>query len=145
MAGLKAPKHVVHNQAFNVGSSRHGYRLRDIAELVGKLAPHCTIEMAMGRPPETRSVRVSFEKIVKALPESRPRWDARKGAEHLYAAYKRLPLSREEIEGTRFDRAAELRRLVDAGMLDEQLRPIALSDAPRPALHPARSQDPAMH
>ena len=40
--------------------------------------------------PDTRSYRVSFEKIARTLPDFKPQWDARKGAEQLYEAYSAI-------------------------------------------------------
>ncbi|MDB5561621.1 MAG: putative epimerase/dehydratase [Hyphomicrobiales bacterium] len=131
IAGIKAPKHVVHNQAFNVGVTAHNYRIREIAEIVAKVVPDCRLEFADGAAPDNRSYRVSFDKIAKALPESKPRWDARKGAEQLYAAYKHSKLTKEEFEGPRYQRVAHLKSLISSGVLDDQLRPLGADTSRR--------------
>jgi hypothetical protein len=80
---------------------------------------------------------VSFEKIARLLPEFEPRWDARKGAEQLHAAYRASGLSFEEFEG-RYQRISHIRRLMLAGLLaddlrrrDATVRPAALAVAAR--------------
>ena len=51
------------NEAFNVGQTAHNYRIRDIAEIVAEVVPGCRLEFAPDAGPDTRSYRVSFEKI----------------------------------------------------------------------------------
>jgi nucleoside-diphosphate-sugar epimerase len=42
LAVLRAPRQLVHNQAFNVGANSENYRIRDIAELVEREVPGST-------------------------------------------------------------------------------------------------------
>lgn len=122
IAALEAPREVIHNQAFNVGQTAHNYRIRDIAEIVAEVVPNTTIEIASDAGPDTRSYRVNFDKIAKALPAFKPEWDARRGAEQLYAAYKKSGVTLEEFEGARYNRIAHIRKLLADGALDGELR-----------------------
>ena len=122
IAAMEAPRDVVHGQAFNVGQTAHNYRIRDIAEIVGEVVPNCRIELASDAGPDTRSYKVSFEKIAKTLPAFQPQWDARTGAEQLYAAYKTSGVTLEEFEGARYNRIAHIRKLIADGALDGGLR-----------------------
>jgi nucleoside-diphosphate-sugar epimerase len=129
IAALAAPAEAVCGQAFNVGRTEHNYRIRDIADIVAEVVPNCRIELASDAGPDTRSYRVSFEKIAKTLPAFRPQWDARKGAEQLYAAYMRAGITLEEFEGARYNRIAHIRKLLADNVLDGQLRGPALAAA----------------
>src|SRR5207244_5530824 len=40
---LEAPRHVVHNQILNVGSTSANYQVREIAEIVGETFPGCKV------------------------------------------------------------------------------------------------------
>jgi len=122
MAGLSAPVDAVFNQAFNVGQTAHNYRIRDIAEVVADVVPNCRVEFAPGAGPDKRSYRVSFEKIARTLPDFRPQWDVRKGAEQIYAAFKASGLTPEDFEGPRYLRIEHIKMLLQEGALDEQLR-----------------------
>lgn len=122
IAALEAPREVVHGQAFNVGQTAHNYRIRDIAEIVSEVVPGCSIELASDAGPDTRSYKVSFEKIAKTLPAFKPQWDARRGAEQLYAAYNKSGITLEEFEGARYNRIAHIRKLLADGDLDGELR-----------------------
>jgi nucleoside-diphosphate-sugar epimerase len=122
IAALEAPADRVFNEAFNVGQTAHNYRIRDLAEIVADVVPNCTVEFADDAGPDKRSYRVSFEKIRRGLPEFKPLWDARMGAEQLYKAYRSSGLTLEEFEGPRYQRIAHINKLLAEGILDPQLR-----------------------
>ena len=71
IAALEAPREKVHNEAFNVGRTEHNYRIRDIAQIVAEVVPGCRLEFAPDAGPDTRSYRVSFEKLARVLPARR--------------------------------------------------------------------------
>jgi nucleoside-diphosphate-sugar epimerase len=122
IAALEAPEEDVFNQAFNVGCTAHNYRMRDIADIVADVVPGCRVELAPDAGPDKRSYRVSFEKIARVLPAFKPQWDARRGAEQLYAAYRRSGLILEEFEGPRYQRIGHIQRLMAEGALTPDLR-----------------------
>ena len=118
---LTAPEDKVIGQAFNVGHSDHNYRIRDIAEVVSEVVPNCRLEYAPDAGPDTRSYRVSCEKIANTL-GFKPSWDVRSGAEQLYEAYRKSNLTLEEFEGPRYQRIAHIRMLLADGIIDNDLR-----------------------
>ena len=122
IAALGAPEDRVINQAYNVGQTAHNYRISDLAEIVARTVPKCKIEFASDAGPDKRSYRVSFDKIRRDLPEFRPQWDARKGAEQLYKSYQLSGMTLEEFEGPRYQRIAHIKMLIDEGILDSDLR-----------------------
>jgi nucleoside-diphosphate-sugar epimerase len=122
IAALEAPEEDVFNQAFNVGCTAHNYRMRDIAEIVAQVVPGCRIDVAPDAGPDKRSYRVSFEKIARVLPAFKPQWDARRGAEQLFAAYRRSGLILEEFEGPLYQRIGHIQRLMADGVLRSDLR-----------------------
>ena len=122
IAALEGPRDAVFNQAFNVGQSAHNYRIRDIATIVSEVVPGCRLEMAPDAGPDTRSYRVDFGKIARTLPVFKPQWDARKGAEQLYAAYRQANLTLEQFEGPRYQRIGHIQGLLRDGILDSDLR-----------------------
>jgi nucleoside-diphosphate-sugar epimerase len=122
IAALQAPNDRVFNQAYNVGQTDHNYRIRDLAQIVAEVVPGCALELAPDAGPDKRSYRVSFEKIRRDLPEFKPQWDARAGAEQLYKAYQSSGLTLEEFEGPRYQRIGHIRTLIGEGILDPDLR-----------------------
>jgi len=127
IAALEAPVDAVFNEAFNVGQTAHNYRIMDLAQIVAKIVPDCEIEYATDAGPDRRSYRVSFEKIGRKLPQFKPRWDAKKGAEQLYEAYQASRLTLEEFEGPRYQRIGHIKKLIAEGILGADLRYCAAS------------------
>jgi nucleoside-diphosphate-sugar epimerase len=122
IAVLNAPREVVHNQAFNVGRNDQNYRIRELAEIVREIVPGCEIEYAQDAGPDKRTYRVDFSKIAQMLPEFKPQWDARKGAQELYEVYKQCDLKLEEFEGPKYKRIDHIKLLLSDGILDSSLR-----------------------
>ncbi len=130
-AVLEAPRDVVHNEAFNVGRSTENYQIRDIATIVAETVPDSKVEYAANAKDakkdfnvgaDKRDYRVNCDKIAKALPNFQPVWTARKGAQELYEAYKRVDLQPNEYEGPRYRRLKHIKMLMDEGKLDINLR-----------------------
>lgn len=122
IAALKAPREVVHNQSFNVGQSQENYRIREIAEIVKETVPGCKIEFAQDAGPDLRCYRADFAKISKLLPDFKPQWNARKGAQQLYEAYKTMDLKLEDFEGPRYKRIDQIKTLMAENLLRDDLR-----------------------
>ena len=122
LAVLAAPREVIHNQAFNVGQTEENYRIRELADIVLAVVPGSRIEYAKDGGPDPRCYRVDFGKIHRLLPEFKPQWNARRGAEELYAAYQAVGLVIDDCEGPRFKRIDHLKQLLAAGRLDPTLR-----------------------
>ena len=122
VAVLAAPREVVHNETFNVGRTGENYRIRELADIVAETVPGCHVEYAPGGRPDKRCYRVTCDKICRVLPEFRPRWTARKGAQELYDAYREVGLTAEDLERGRYIRLAQIQRLQKAGRLDNSLR-----------------------
>jgi len=122
IAALHAPQEDVHNQAFNVGVTKENYRVREMAEIVEAVVPDCRIDYAEDAGPDTRCYRVDFGKIGRVLPEFKPQWDARRGAQELYDAYRDNGLLLGEFEGPRYKRVDHITQQIEGGRLDETLR-----------------------
>ena len=122
IAAAESPRDVVHNQAFNVGLDSENYQMRDLAAIVRDTVPDCEIAFAEGAEPDKRNYRVSFAKYRDAFPDHPLRWNARRGAAQIYESYRAHGLGKDEYEGPRFRRIAQLRQLLDSGQLDDTLR-----------------------
>lgn len=122
IAALESPREVVHNQVFNVGLNSENYQMRQLAEIVGKTVPNCEIKFADGAEPDKRNYRVDFTKYTSAFPHHKLRWNATQGARQIYESYRMIGLGKEEYEGPRYKRIAQLKLLLSTGQLDESLR-----------------------
>jgi nucleoside-diphosphate-sugar epimerase len=128
LAVLGAPREVVHAQAFNVGRTDQNFRIREIAQIVKETVPGCEITFAESAGPDLRNYRADFGKIARTLPAFQPTWDARKGAQQLYDTFRKIGLELADFEGPRYRRIDQLRDLMRAGHLSEDLRWRSLPD-----------------
>ncbi len=122
IAALGAPRELIHNKAFNVGVTQDNLQIRDIAQIVGQTIPDCVVQFAEGASPDTRNYRVNCERLPQTLSAFRPQWNARRGAQELYEAYKKYGITLEDFEGPRYQRIGHIRKLLDEGVLDSNLR-----------------------
>ena len=116
LAVLRAPREVVRSEIFNVGKVGENYRIRDVAEIVRQTVPGCHIEYSANPSPDRRNCRADFGKIARALPDFKPRWDVRRGAAELFAAYRRIALTLADLEGPKYKRIAHFKQLIEAGL-----------------------------
>jgi nucleoside-diphosphate-sugar epimerase len=122
VAVLEAPRELIHNEAFNVGTTTENYQICEIADIVKEVVPNCKIDYAPDAGPDKRCYRVDCNKIARILRTFKPQWTARRGIAQLYEAYKQVGLTLEAFEGPKFKRIAHVKKLIDGGMLDRNLR-----------------------
>ena len=120
-AVLLAPVDLIHDRAFNVGSSTENYLIRDLAELVAGRLPGCAVEFAPGASSDIRNYRVDCDRIGREL-GFQTLWTADRGISELAEAYRREQLTFSDFEGPRFQRIAQIQRLLSDGRLDDSLR-----------------------
>ena len=119
-AVLDAPRELVHDEAFNVGSTPENYQVRDIARIVGAEHPGAELVIPDAAGPDNRSYRVDFSKISETLDGFAPRWDVAAGVAELSKAFSAASLT--EADFGRYTRLVEIERLVGAGKLGDDLR-----------------------
>ncbi len=119
---LEARRDTIHNETFNVGQTEENYRISELADIVAEVVPGCRVEYAPGGGPDRRCYRINCDKIQSVLPSFRPQWNARKGAQELYDAYREAGLTASDLECGRYARISQIQRLMKAGALDASLR-----------------------
>lgn len=129
IAALDADRDLVHNQAFNVGTTTENYQIRELAEIVAQVVPDSRVEFAPDAGPDRRCYRVDCNYIARRLHGFKPQWTARRGVEQLYDAYCRVGLTLEEFEGERFKRIAHLKKLVADGAVNESFYRVPAASA----------------
>ncbi len=122
IAALTAPRPVIHNQAFNVGANSENYQVRELGDIVRATIPGCEVDYAGQGGPDPRNYRVDFGKLARMLPEFKPEWNARRGAQELAQAYQKYGMTLEDFQGRRFVRLKQLKYLIDHQRLDDSLR-----------------------
>ena len=124
LAVCEAPLDAVHLQAYNVGRTSENYRIREVAEIVESVVPGSRISFADTAGPDRRNYRVNCDRIAEAIPGFQPVWTVRKGVEELYEAFLRAAMTEADLTGARFQRIARIRELMEAGAIDDSLRPV---------------------
>ena len=119
LAVLEAPRELVHNESFNVGSSTENYQIRDVADIVRGVVPGCTIKYAEDGGPDSRCYKVNCDKIARVL-GFQTTWTVERGANELYDSFKRLNLTAEMF--SRFVRLKKIEALRAEQRLDGALR-----------------------
>ncbi len=116
---LEAPRSIVHNQIFNVGSNAENYRVKEIAAIVADTFPGCTVSFGKNDG-DNRSYRVSFDKISATLPGFSCRENAGTGAKELLEVFRAIDMSRDVFEFRAFTRLKQLKHLINTHQLDER-------------------------
>ena len=112
---LEAPREVVHNQAFNVGT--YNYQILDIATLI-KSASHCKIKY-IDSGKDARSYRVGFGKISGLGFVAK--WNAGRSTKQLSLVYGLPDYSfRSKFDDGLYNRLAQLKKLPAEGKIDQQ-------------------------
>ena len=122
LAALEAPRDAVFNQAFNVGRQGENYRIKQVAEIVQAQVPGSVVEFSADAGPDPRCYRVDFSKIEKTFPKLGLSWNVEKGVAELLAAYKKLKLTKDDLEGGKYLRIKTISQHIDAGRLGDDLR-----------------------
>lgn len=121
LAVLEAPRHLVHDTAFNVGRSGENYQVKDVAAFAAAAVPGSRVTYAPDGGPDKRCYRVDFSRIETELPGYAPRWTVPLGIEELARAYRDNNLTREDFDGGTFVRLKRLKEHRECGRLDESL------------------------
>ncbi|HEC09286.1 MAG TPA: SDR family oxidoreductase [Acidimicrobiales bacterium] len=121
LALLEAPREVVHDEPFNVGSTTENYQIRDVAKIVGDVVPNSKVVLSDEAFNDIRNYRVNCDKLAQAV-GFETKWTVRKGAEQLYEDYLRNGLTLEQLEETTYMRVRHITELMDAHRLDAHLR-----------------------
>ncbi|MFB7798435.1 NAD-dependent epimerase/dehydratase family protein [Isoptericola sp. NPDC056134] len=126
LAGLEAPREVVHDRAFNVGRDEDVVQIRTVAEQVSEVTG-APVTFAAGAGADTRNYRVDFTRIRTELPAAAPRWTVRDGIRQIWQDVHRFGLTAADFEGPRFVRLHRVSELAASGALDlENLRTTAV-------------------
>ncbi|MFV0316430.1 MAG: NAD-dependent epimerase/dehydratase family protein [Microthrixaceae bacterium] len=122
IASLEADRSVVHNEAFNIGSTEENYRVRDVAELVAAAVPSSEVTFAPGATADARDYRVDFSKAADVLTGFEPKWTVPAGIDQIRDALVQAEVTLDQLEGEQFTRLKRVDALMRQGQIDETLR-----------------------
>ncbi len=119
---MQAPIEKIHDTAFNVSRNEDNYQVREIANIVAEVVPGSHVELSDDHFPDPRNYKVDSSKIINEIPEFKPVWTVKKGAEELLNAYRNNGLTLEEFEGIKYQRIGHIKHLLETGKIDNDLR-----------------------
>lgn len=138
-AVLEAPREAVHNEAFNVGASEVNVQIGSLARSVAA-ASGAGLELLAQADADQRTYRTSFAKIARHLPDFRLQWSPQAGAERLIREFRGIGLTAGQFDDSRFTRLKWLRKLLEEGLLGEDLRWQSRGAAPAPSMSPGSQE-----
>ncbi len=122
----------------NVGDEENNLQVIDLARIAAAAVPGCDVKFLSDNPEldkeglikdrkvkggvDTRTYKVSFEKIRNIFPGFRCAWTVKQGVEDMAAKFGELQLTRERFKNEGFYRLQRLERLQNEGYLSEELR-----------------------
>lgn len=118
-AVLEAPKALVQNQIFNIGSSDGNYQVRDVAKIIGKVFPGCKVTLGKSDG-DNRSYKVSFDKLKTTFPNLKIQRTVEYGAKELKEVFKRIKMTKEIYEFRSFTRLKEIEHLKRTGQINKE-------------------------
>jgi nucleoside-diphosphate-sugar epimerase len=123
IAVLEAPRAVVHDRFYNVGTNAQNHRVRDVAEMVRSAVPGARVAFEDGAGPDLRNYRVDFSRFAEEVPGFVPRWTVENGIAELREAYSAAMTTLPDFLGPRLVRLAAIRARRAAGQVGADLRP----------------------
>ena len=132
LAVLEAPRHLIHDEAFNVGRASDNVQVRDIAEMVADAVPDSKLSLAEGAGPDLRSYTVDFSKLADTFGDLELCWSVRAGVDELVEAYRAAHFTLGDFESSRFVRLRRINELLSAGLVDDLLRRLTDGYPPMP-------------
>ncbi len=105
----QAPREKIHNQAFNVGTSKENYQVRDLVDMVLEVNSAYKAVYTGEGSPDSRDYRVDFTKFATTFPEFDFAFTVRDGIRELMEGFESYGMTEELIEGPRFIRLKSLK------------------------------------
>jgi len=118
-AVIEAPIEIIHNQIFNVGNNNGNYTIKQVAEIVAGVFTGCTTSFG-NSDGDTRSYRVSFDKITNTLPGFKSTRSVKDGAEDLKKVFESIKMTKEMFSFRAFTRLKALNYLSETKQIDDK-------------------------
>jgi nucleoside-diphosphate-sugar epimerase len=119
---LRAPLDAIHDEAFNNGAPELNHRVIELAQIAVDAVPGAELEVRGEASADQRTYQADFSKFARTFPDFRFEWTPATGAVELVDTFRRVGLTADDYRDDRFTRLKWLRRLLDDGDLDDDLR-----------------------
>lgn len=119
---LTAPLEQVAGEAFNNGADELNYQIGELAQAAVAAVPQAELEIRGETAADQRTYKADFSKFARTFPDFHWEWTPERGAVELSEAFIRAGVDEAAYTSPQFTRLKWLRRLLDEGRLDEDLR-----------------------
>jgi nucleoside-diphosphate-sugar epimerase len=122
IAGLNAPSNLISAKSFNVGIHNGNYRVKDLANVVKEVLPNCEIIFTNEHLIDSRSYKVSFNRILNDLKDYfKPEWDLKRGVHELINFFDQINFTEEDFRGKKTNRIKNIKSKININ-IDNDLR-----------------------
>lgn len=119
LIALRTPIQQMHNQIVNVGDTNSNYQIKDIAEIINKTFPGCSVSLNKNGT-DKRNYRVNFDKIKTVLPGFSCKYDVAKGAKELLDVFTKVNLTKEDFASRNYTRLKQIKYLQDNNKINSK-------------------------
>lgn len=121
VALMEAPDDKVRGEAINCGQDKENFQVREVARIVQEVFPNAKISLSDKPDKDSRSYRVSFQKLKRILPDFQFKWSLKKAAEELRDDFQKYGLPEKPLEQRHFIRLKQVNHLKDKKIINEKL------------------------
>ena len=115
---LRAPRDIIHDEIFNVGSNQLNYQIREIAEIISETFPGCRLEIGDSTG-DHRNYKANFDKIHERLPGFECRIDVARGARQLLDVFRAVEMATDQFEFRGHTRIKQIKHLLATHQIDD--------------------------
>lgn len=119
---LEADPKKINGKIINVGFNKNNFTVKEIVEKVHKALPKTEIVFTNEHGSDSRSYRVKFDILKEIFPDLLQKWPMDKSIEDMILNLKNLGFGKKDFESGRFVRLSALKKLINNGKLDDNLR-----------------------
>ena len=121
MALLAVPTKKIYKQIINTGQNSENFQIKDIANTVKETFKNAAVSYAQKPDTDSRTYRVSFDKLKKILPEFKFKWTLEKAAKSLAQDFETYGLPPDCLKQRNFIRLKQLQYLTDNNKINQSL------------------------
>ncbi len=112
----------INGRIVNVGFNENNFTVKEVVEKVHSALPKTEIVFTNEHGSDSRSYRVKFDILKKTFPNLVQKWPMNKSIKNMISNLKKLDFDKEDFESGRFTRISALKKLINDGKLDDNLR-----------------------
>ena len=117
---LIADPNLINNQAFNVGRDDNNIQIKNIALIVSRIIPNTRLKILGEGGSDTRSYKVSFEKISFVL-GYKAEHTVKDGVIELYKYFSSINFSKNDFNNPLYTTLSQVKLLIDQKKIDNNL------------------------